>query len=503
MAFEAIREDRGPTSTPVLPAHLGRPAIIAVFVCIAFGSVLRILAAQTDLWLDEIWTFELLPRIMSPTDVLFELHYANNHPLNTLFLYWIGDAGEQFLWYRLHSVVAGVWSIAVAVLIAARRGRAEAVFAAFLFAGSFILVHHASQARGYSMMIAAALTAFYAAQRYHDSRSWASAGVYAVATAWALLSNLYYLQSLIAVSVWSGCLLLERGLRQGQGFGAISPIVRLHVVPTIVFGFVVQVFYMQGLVGSQFFTDKYGIIFQAASLVFGGPQTGEIAENLLLVACAIAGLGIAALWRDTDREWLFYALAIFGAPAVVLYVSETQSLFVRFFVMSQVFGLLLLAISLGRLWRLHWVGALVASAVALLISLGNASYIEALIERGRGQYFDAVRYMASESIGSQSTTGSDYPFGTQMVVRWYERFLPGEEFFFVSEEDPRRAPLWYVRVGHPRPAEMTYANHLYDKDREFLTSAFGFSWQLYRRVPMVDAVRRRSAPDSQAGQPTR
>jgi hypothetical protein len=78
-----------------------------------------------------------------------------------------------------------------------------------------------------------------------------------------------------------------------------------------------------------------------------------------------------------------------------------------------------------------------------------------------------------------------------MLVRFYDPVVLGKSFVFVEKEDPRRAPQWYIRVGHPRPKEMVHAGNLYDRDRIFPTSAFGFSWQIYRRVPMAEALRRR------------
>jgi len=466
-----------------------RVVLAAALGACALGGVLRWLAAQTDPWLDEVWTFELLPRILASSDVVFRLHHANNHPLNTLFLYWLGDGGEAFWWYRLHTMIAGVASIALAVAIAARRGVAEAAFAGVLFATSFLLVHHSSQARGYSLMLLGALAACYALQRHHDRPTLANTAAYGVAIAWALLANLYALYLLIGLSLWSAAVAIERagGLR-----GAVVPLLRLHAIPALALGFVIVVFYLPGLTGTQFTTNHYGIVVQAASLLLGGPFVGRTAEALLWVAAFVFGLGLYVLHRDRDREWLMYALVVVAAPALVIAVSRPRALFVRFFAVSEVFLLLLVAIVLGWLWRTGRMGQLAAVCAAAGIVWGNAQHIDHLLVAGRGQYLAASRYMALESVGDEFSVGSDHAFGTGMMLRFYDRFIPEVRIVFVAQEHPAHAPEWFVRVGHPRPRELQYANQLYERDRAFMSGGFGFDWQLYRRVPQADAVRRRS-----------
>jgi len=472
-------------------------ALAAVVACCAIGLVLRVLAARTDPWLDEIWSFALLPRMLAATDVFFHLHHANNHPLNTLFLYWLGDAGEAFWWYRVHTVLAGVATIALAARIAARRGAPEAVFAALLFATSFLLVHHSSQARGYALMLLGALGAFHALQCHHDRPSLASSVAYAACVVWSLFANLYFLYLLLALSLWSAVVAIERagGLRP-----ALLPLLRLQAAPFAALAFVMVSFYLPGLSGSQFATHHYGIIAQAASLLLGGPFMGPVAYRLLWVGVALVGFGLFVLRRDRDREWLFYLLAIAVAPALVIAATRPKALFVRFFAGSEVFALLLVALVLGWLWRARTPGRVLAVAVAAAIVWGNALHIERLIERGRGQYLAALQYMARQSLAADLVVGSDHSFATEMTLRFYDRLVPEVRVVFIPEQDRAKPPEWFVRVGYPRPLEFQYAGHLYDRDRSFPSGGFGFDWQLYHRVPMADAIRRkttgsRSKPD--------
>lgn len=54
------------------------------------GLTLRILGARGDLWLDEIWTLKLLEHVGSPGEIFWNLAHDNNHPLNSLYLYFVG-----------------------------------------------------------------------------------------------------------------------------------------------------------------------------------------------------------------------------------------------------------------------------------------------------------------------------------------------------------------------------------------------------------------------------
>ena len=58
-------------------------AILAIAVAsFAIGTVVRVLAAQNDLWFDEVWTLELLrERVHSFGDVFINIKHSNNHHL--------------------------------------------------------------------------------------------------------------------------------------------------------------------------------------------------------------------------------------------------------------------------------------------------------------------------------------------------------------------------------------------------------------------------------------
>src|SRR5258708_6566500 len=116
--------------------------VLCALITIA-GAILRIWASVGDLWLDEIWSLDLAARATSPLGIFTEIHHNNNHRLNTIFLYSLGQQPNWVI-YRIPAVVAGVFSVLVAGHIGLRRGRIEAIVAMILTAFSYLLIHYSS-----------------------------------------------------------------------------------------------------------------------------------------------------------------------------------------------------------------------------------------------------------------------------------------------------------------------------------------------------------------------
>jgi hypothetical protein len=58
------------------------------------AAIIRIVAAFNDLWLDEIWSIELVRELRSALGVFTQTHHDNNHYLNSLFIYVLGQRGN-------------------------------------------------------------------------------------------------------------------------------------------------------------------------------------------------------------------------------------------------------------------------------------------------------------------------------------------------------------------------------------------------------------------------
>src|SRR5262249_29810968 len=118
------------------------------FLCgliVVAAAVMRVSASLGDLWLDEIWSVVIAGRLASPLEVFTNVHHSNNSHLNTLFLYFLGDQSNWFM-YRIPSVIAGVATVLVAGHIGLRRSKTEAVVAMLLTAFSYMMIHFSSEA---------------------------------------------------------------------------------------------------------------------------------------------------------------------------------------------------------------------------------------------------------------------------------------------------------------------------------------------------------------------
>src|SRR5262249_45822474 len=86
---------------------------VASFVA---GAVVRVFAAQNDLWFDEVWTLQLLrERAHSFGDVFTNIKHGNNHHLCSLWMWLVGQNASALV-YRLPSVLASIGTIVLAGL---------------------------------------------------------------------------------------------------------------------------------------------------------------------------------------------------------------------------------------------------------------------------------------------------------------------------------------------------------------------------------------------------
>src|SRR5262245_3806091 len=176
------------------------PVLAAIFLA---SAALRIVPAFGDLWLDEIWTYFLVQPLNGAWEVFDGIHHSNNHHLNSLLFYWIGDR-ENFVLYRIPSLVAGVASVPLACALGRRYGRLEAIFAGILVGFCFALIYFSSEARGYALAVFFALATTWLLDRAHDRPSAvviASISACCILGFLANLTFLFYLAGAFTLSV--------------------------------------------------------------------------------------------------------------------------------------------------------------------------------------------------------------------------------------------------------------------------------------------------------------
>lgn len=470
---------------------------ITLGVIVIVAAVVRAAGLFDDFWLDEIWSYSIARQIHAPLDVLLlpAARIDNNHPLNTLLMWLIGDHACWWI-YRVPSLLAGVGSVILAGMIAARRGSTSALLAAALTGFSYPLVLYSSEARGYSLAFFFALLAFDASQRYLASSTWVNTAIFALACAVGILSHLTFIHVYAGIAAWT----LYRLLRTQPWQSAIARIAQLHAIPLCIFVAVYLVFVRSLTLGGSPPQPMGRALPEAISalLVAAGSFQWNIiaaaAAAVLFVWCCIR------LAREGYDLWIFLLVAMVVSPvlalvrqALILPPERYQPIAARYFLLDLPFLFLAVAMLLPAVFRRRPARYFAGAALGAFVAI-NAWQIARFLHIGRGHYSAAVIYMADHTPPQQPITVlSDQPYRTGLVLEFYRRVLPpGRPMdIYDGTQSPPPAfahgpPRWFIRqynlTGSPPAPRYNVLDNLYVMDREFTYYGLsGYSWYLYRR----------------------
>jgi hypothetical protein len=452
----------------------------------AFALLLRARAMFTDFWLDEIWSYDLARRARSVADIFFspDLKHDNNHQLNTLWLYVLGDQPHWVL-YRIPALVAGVVAVVVAYAAGRERSRAEGWFAGLGVAVSFTMVVYSTEARGYALVLLFALLALVALRRYLDTPSLAGAARFWIWIVLGLAAQASILHFYLGAMLWSGYRLRGRS----------RDLLLLHGVPVAWGGLWAALVLLGSRIGGGPAWTWRSIGDQSLAWTFGYPVSIVPAWLAAGAASALVVWDARRLWRAGSDAGLFFVGAIFGPPIIVAALSPPW-LFPRYFLVSLLFLLLVAARSLARLWcRPGW-GRPMAGSVFLLFVVGNARHIVPFSEYGRGLASQAIRAMASSRpSGEIFVTGRPVDLWSSLPVAYYEHaFGLGNRLHYVPAADLEKpgppAPVdWLVVQGQTNDVAPGATVSVTGAGRFVLQHAYpqygpsGMRWWLYRREP--------------------
>jgi hypothetical protein len=439
----------------------------------------------TDFWLDEIWSYDLARRARSVADIFFspDLKLDNNHQLNTLWLYVLGDQPHWVL-YRVPALVAGVLAVVVAYAAGGHRSRAEGWFAGLGVAVSFTMVVYSTEARGYALVLLFALLAFVALRRYLDAPSVAGAARFWIWIALGLAAQSSILHFYLGAILWSGYRLRGRA----------RDLLLLHGVPAAWGGLWAAFVLLGSRIGGGPAWTWRSIGDQSLAWTFGYPVSTVPAWLAASAAGALVVWDAYRLWREGSDAGLFFVGAIFGPPVIVAALSPPW-LFPRYFLVSLLFLLLVAGRSLARLWcRPGW-GRLTAGAVLFLFVAGNARHIVPFSQYGRGLASQATLVLAaSRPSGEIFVTGRPVDLWSSLPMAYYEHaFGLGNRLHYVLAADLRKpgtpAPMDWLIVQSQTDEEAPGDVSLTGGGRFVLEHAYpqygpsGMRWWLYRREP--------------------
>ncbi len=444
----------------------------------------RIAAARGDLWLDEIWSLELARIAGSVVGVFTAAHHDNNHHLNTIWLLLLGpDASPLAL--RLPAVVASGATIAVAAASERRRDAAAALVWAVLLAGSYVLVHYGSEARGYALALLFAMICFASMEALARAGRPAHAVSFAVSAVLGLLSHLTFLYVLLAFGAWGLALALSRRTSRRS----VLPIALSLAVPATAFVALWAVDLRFLVVGGGPPYELPVVLRRLSDATLGLP--GGTSSWIAVLVLALAVLEIVRMARESDPEWTFFATVLLVGPAVVLALTRPPVLAPRYFLVAVPFLLLLLARAVSRFGRRGRVPAFLAAGAVAAFLAGNSGLVSHLLVYGRGTYREAIAFVLDQSPAGTVTVGSDNDFRNAVVLEYHAAHVAGgERLLYLPEAEWTAAgPEWGIlhrfEDDPPGPPFVDApSGRRYLLVRVFPYAGLsGWDWYLYRLEP--------------------
>jgi hypothetical protein len=157
-----------------------------------------------------------------------------------------------------------------------------------------------------------------------------------------------------------------------------------------------------------------------------------------LGALLILAAGGRILWRERPDLLVFYAGVIPLFSLVLITARDCNVTYVRHFILAIAFFLLLFSFVLADLWTQKR-GRVICCLLLVAYLAANGRHMATLFEFGRGQYAEAIRFLAAESRGHLVTLGSDHDFDIRLVLPFHAETAMGDR------------KLAYYRWGHWPP----------------------------------------------------
>ncbi|TDX63166.1 hypothetical protein EDE12_10874 [Methylosinus sp. sav-2] len=468
-----------------------RYALIALTL---LGAALRLYAAQGDLWLDEIWTLNLLERAHSFGDVFIGLHHDNNHVANSAWLYLIGPNAPVPL-MRLAAIAFGTLAIPAAAAAAASRRYcgAAGLIAAFVFATSYFFVHYGSEARGYAGMTLAVLLAYGLVDAIlAEGASWRRLLALAAAIGFGTFSHLTMIEASGALALTAMLRFRRSTLGRAVAIGAVAGLASLPALFCFAYGALAPDFQVGAMVPLSPAIFAEGVAGMARATL-GFPR--GVDDFALLGAAGLLALGLLAVLPAERR--VFPAIAVFGLPLLHIAAGLPSQQYPRFHATAAIGLTLLAAEGCAALYR---AGALRRGAAAVLLgafAIGDAGRLADFYRDGRGHYADAVKIMAERK---EAPYAVDFARGeTKAVVAYHARKLgvvatmvsPAEwcatppAFLLVVDLPDSLADHAERRSAGPRDCRADFLRRGY-----FPASGLsGFAWTLYEREEVTKSAR--------------
>jgi len=455
-----------------------------IAVIASVGLVLRICGAGGDLWLDEVWSLDLVRRVTSVDQIFWRINHDNNHFLNSVWVYLAGP-DASFVMYRSLSIVMGTATVFAAAMATAGQGRTTQYVAALLFAVSYPIVNFGSEERGYSGLILFSLLAVWALEKRLDGRS--SGLPLAVIILLGFLSHLTMIATVLVLVIWTVWKLFQKGGRLAPAlagtvriflpaFFAVLPLAAVMAFGAWTYGFTIGGLY-------PFTLENYAIGLTRMTAFFVGVPFTWPSSVLILLAILLASL---CIWAAPRRRSSLYLMGVVGLPLFMLALRLPGLQFARYFLPSLIILMLSLAAAIGHnIDRGGWRRIVAAGTLAVFLCANSLSLLR-FFESGRGTYAELVAELTVDP--ETSTYASADAFRNKMMVDFYARRLGRSAEVVRGDEICRRPPEFFVteikHLGTPSDSGFISKDCDLIYDGIFLSQRWGLSGidlALYRR----------------------
>ncbi|MEY2542727.1 MAG: hypothetical protein QOE81_188 [Verrucomicrobiota bacterium] len=461
---------------------------LCVIIFVGAGLI-RVRAVFNDLWMDEIWSLELIRQLHSALGVFTQTHHDNNHYLNSLFIYFSGQRGN---WpgYRVPAVIFGFGAIVLAWFIGARRDKLAAFFSALLVSFSYVMILYSSEARGYAALIFFCFLCFLILESLLDTPRWQMAALFSLSAVLGLTSHLTFLIFLCASLAWFWARLfrLKFSISRVLGWTAAC-----YAAPWLYLLVLYFVDLRQLQIGGGTPITTFDGYLAMLAWAIGGPNIPWLQG--FAIAVSIAGLvaGIAILIREGNDEWIFFLGAIVVIPLAMPLFEHGTLHYVRYFIVALGFLLLLFGRVLGWFFQSGHIGKIVSGAFCLLFMTINGWDVAGLLKYGRGHVTEAVNFMVQNAKDQSVVTfGGEHDFRIQFVLAFYWREMMGDRAAEYYDHDhwPSEGPEWVIFHGEsfrePAPPGKRFTDKFgngFELVRTFPTAPLsGVHWFIYHKT---------------------
>ncbi len=461
----------------------------AAAAILLLALALRLIAARGDLWLDEIWTLTLLRPLTSPDQIFWKVNSDNNHFLNSLWMSGLGPYRSPLL-YRLPAVVLGVAGVGTAGYWARRHGRFAALVAMLLFAVPYSLVDFGAEARGYAGFILFTIMALICVEAALEGKPVRAR--LGLAMLLGVLCHLLMFVTAFALACWA---FWADYRRSGKLSDAILFTARLFAVafvlmlPVFCEIMLAVVHHRFGMGVGRPLPFEPGLLLRVYGRIVEASTALPFAENPLIYV-ALAIMAVLLRYRSGPRDDVrpvFYVVAVVVVPGMLLLGQVPNTGQPRFFLLSALALLLLIADCAGEQWRSGSVPRRIATLVALAIILaGDGLLLARFLSDGRGHYAAAMQSMASAGPARYFAD----PKTRNPIVEDYYIQRDHLALTYVAQDGWCAAPPQYLLVyqrGHGAPDPQVTAGPpecpgVFASPRLFAQWGFGGTpWIVYRR----------------------